>query len=375
MTGTGTPGLTALDSASHSKGLQQDETRGYLQLLQTGAIDLSGNKASEAKLEEVKTTPLFSQHVRLALRAGLMHDLGSDEEPFPQFGLMGMRLETYNSIHAGVPKTLPVEHNLVFANMNAPWSAFICGSQGAGKSHSLSCLLENALLATSPAGVNPRPLAGLVFHFDKFTNPDSTQVCEAAYLCSSGVPVRILVSPSNYYAMKKLYGNLPGLPKDSPKPRVIPLRFRQEQLNVMRMMTLMAVKDEGQSPLYLELLYKILRDMSRENKGASGIDYVDFKSRLQKQGFSGSQMGPLRLRLALLEEFLLGSEQSTQSADILDSVFNSAQGSLTIIDLSCPFVNENDACALFTICLSLFMENRGQCGRVLALDEAHKVRV
>jgi len=32
------------------------------------------------------------------------------------------------------------------------------------------------------------------------------------------------------------------------------------------------------------------------------------------------------------------------------------QGSLTIVDLSCPFVTENDACVLFSICL-LFLGN------------------
>ena len=48
-------------------------------------------------------------------------------------------------------------------------------------------------------------------------------------------------------------------------------------------------------------------------------------------------------------------------------------GSLTIVDLSCPFVDDSAACALFTICLELFLENRGDVGRVVALDEAHKV--
>jgi hypothetical protein len=48
------------------------------------------------------------------------------------------------------------------------------------------------------------------------------------------------------------------------------------------------------------------------------------------------------------------------------------RGSLTIIDLSCPFVDENDACALFNICLGIFLEGRDQGGRIVALDEAHK---
>ncbi|EXJ85552.1 hypothetical protein A1O1_05916 [Capronia coronata CBS 617.96] len=372
ITGWGKSTLEPSNPGQNRVDLEQGATQGYLQLLRAGSKDSNGNGANEAKLGEIKTTPLFSQQVRLALRAGIMQDLGQDDDPFPQFGLLGLREETYNSIHAGVPKTLPVGHNMVFANMNAPWSTFICGLQGAGKSHSLSCLLENALLNNSSAGVNPKPLAGLVFHFDKFTSSNSTQLCEAAYLCSSGVPVRVLVSPSNYHAMNILYRNLPGLPMGCPKPEVIPLRFREQQLNVTRMMTLMAVNEGGQSPLYLEVLYKILRDMSRENKGSGGLDYIDFKSRLGKQGFSTGQNRPLRLRLALLEEFLVDRQQSTQSGNILDSVFRSAEGSLTIVDLSCPFVNENDACALFNICLSIFMENRGDCGRILAMDEAHK---
>ncbi|KAI4229236.1 MAG: hypothetical protein LQ349_006415 [Xanthoria aureola] len=47
-------------------------------------------------------------------------------------------------------------------------------------------------------------------------------------------------------------------------------------------------------------------------------------------------------------------------------------GTLTIVDLSCPFVDENSACALFSICLDLFLESRNNASRIVALDEAHK---
>lgn len=50
-------------------------------------------------------------------------------------------------------------------------------------------------------------------------------------------------------------------------------------------------------------------------------------------------------------------------------------GILTIVDLSCPFVDDSSACALFNICLELFLESRGSIGRIVALDEAHKVRL
>ena len=74
-----------------------------------------------------------------------------------------------------------------------------------------------------------------------------------------------------------------------------------------------------------------------------------------------------------MESFLPHPFQSAAAATLLDEIFQSAQGTLTIINLSYPFVNENDACALFTIYSSIFMENRADCGRVIALDEAHKV--
>ena len=48
-------------------------------------------------------------------------------------------------------------------------------------------------------------------------------------------------------------------------------------------------------------------------------------------------------------------------------------GTLCIVDLSCPFVDEGSACAMFNIYLAPFLEDRGQTGRIVALDEAHKV--
>lgn len=141
----------------------------------------------------------------------------------------------------------------MYANVSAPWSAFICGSQGSGKSHTLSCLLENALIAPSPAGSLSSPLAGLVLHYDKFTAFSSTQLCEAAYLCSSGIPVRVFVSPTNFYAMKEAYEKLPGLGGAARKfLRVVPMYLSQKDLNISMMKTLMGVGGKSQ-PLYIEV--------------------------------------------------------------------------------------------------------------------------
>ncbi|KAJ9609134.1 hypothetical protein H2200_006905 [Cladophialophora chaetospira] len=323
---------------------------------------------SDSKVEDIKTTPLFTNHVKEAVEAGS----GPGDKLLQQFGLLGMRKQTYNCRYPDMSQMLSPEQNLVYANMNAPWSAFICGSQGAGKSHSLSCLLEIALLVSSPAGENPRPLAGLVFHYDKFSGSESTQLCEAAYLCSTGIPVRVLVSPSNVHAMRKLYRNLPGLAENAPRPEVMPLYFQEHHPNVSRMMALMAVQEGKAIPLYMEVLVSVLREMMMENEGASGLNYLEFKDRLARQEFSPEQKRPLKLRLELLESFLAHHQQTEQSAARLERMYDSAQGTLTIVDLSCPLVTDSDACALFTIVLSIFVENRGDCGRVIALDEAHK---
>ena len=311
----------------------------------------------------------------------------------------------------------------LFLNVNAPWSAFICGSQGSEKSHTLSCMLENSLIA-SDLGKLPDPLAAMVFHYDKFTSYSSSQICEAAYLCSSGIPVKVLVSPSNFWRMRNAYANLPGIPSGCKKPTVVPLLLKEKHLGVERMMSLMAVSEkDGPTPLYIEVpsqsswteicseltvvqvILRILRQMAIESRGAAGLNYSAFKRRLALEGFTDKQTGPLNLRLQLLESFMeqplipgtgfvatskpdfgdtkkgksngrrweLEEAERRQNWEEKSDIWSFEPGSLTIVDLSCPFVDYSAACALFDIALALFLESRGNVGRVVALDEAHKV--
>ena len=227
--------------------------------LQTPGIRLGSQH--HARLEQTRTTPLFSAKVQDAVEDMFaFHGDSNANGPghqaiFPQYGLLAARQPVAHAKsddlkHGPEPVS---QADRIFLNVNTPWSAFICGSQGSGKSHTLSCMLESCLLP-SLLGKLPRPLAGMVFHYDKFTSFSSGQLCEAAYLCSSGIPVRVLVSPSNYWAMKEAYSNLPGLPNDSPKPNVVPMLLRDKHLNIQRIMNLMAVADkEGPMPLYMEV--------------------------------------------------------------------------------------------------------------------------
>lgn len=326
--------------------------------------------AGDARLEETKTTPLFSHKVAATISNG-QTDLNLEKENsiFPQYGLLGKRQATYEG--ATETEESNSADNLIYANVNAPWSTFICGSQGGGKSHTMSCLLENALQQNSGAGLLPNPLSGIIFHYDAFTGVTSHQVCEAAYLCSAGIPVRVLVSPSNRFAMENIYTNLPGL--TGPAPEVIPLYLSERQLNISNMITLMNVdQTSAHTPLYLEVLFRILREMAEESQGRPGLDYSDFVRRLEAENFSREQSTFLNLRLRLLESFMVPKAPAGATKLERPDPWDFCPGTLTIVDLSDPFVSSNDACALFSICLSIFLGRRNQGGCIVALDEAHK---
>ncbi|KAI4101263.1 MAG: hypothetical protein LQ339_005191 [Xanthoria mediterranea] len=348
------------------------------------------NGTHNVHVEEAKTAPLFSVDVARRVES-------APGAVFPQYGLLAKNLaicdpKAQTDWLTGAPVTTDKR---IFLNVNAPFSAFICGSQGSGKSHTLSCMLEASLME-SRLGKLPRPLTGIVFHWDKHTAVARHQPCEAAYLCSCEIPVTVLVSPSNFWAMKEAYENLPGLDRGARRPVVRPLLFRQKHLNVDRMMTLMSIDTEnGHVALYTEVIHRILRQMAMSGVEASGLDYPKFRAELKAQNLFSSQNTSLEMRFQLLESFIDGlsetygvkcfeermpeklnpqkwTKEQIKKRKEQPDMWTPEPGSLTIVDLSDPFVNENSACALFDICLSLFLENHRAGGTILALDEAHK---
>lgn len=222
------------------------------------------NLGSTRQTEELRMTPLFSQAVKRAAEGQAVSDLITKyDNYFPQYGLLAGALTSFRGRDENdddnADPILDRSDPRIFLNVNTPWSSFICGSQGSGKSHTLSCMLENCLLPSITLGKLPKPLAALVFHYDKFTSYNTGQICEAAYLCSSGIPVRVLVSPSNYLRMKYAYENIPGLSSLGRKPIVLPFRLQEKHLSVDRMMSLMAVSNsDGPPPLYMEVCVGLL---------------------------------------------------------------------------------------------------------------------
>ncbi|KAG8534174.1 uncharacterized protein KY384_001018 [Bacidia gigantensis] len=343
-----------------------------------------------AYLNEVKTNPLFGAEVlRQTIDDNGDQDSGSkvnSSEVLKQYALLARVLEP------------GIEDQRLFLNVNTPWSAFLCGSQGSGKSYTLSCMLESSLKA-SPLGRLEKPLAGLVFHYDTQGSVGSKQICEAAFLASKGIPVKVLVAPWNFESMRKAYTNLKNVPT---QPEVTAFCLREEHLNVGRMMRLMACEGESKNTLYMQTVNMILRSLALQNPHMAGLKYQEFKERIHNENFSAQQQGLVDQRLSLLESFLYlpgkstvetltfskgsGDERKRQAArdkekrtnrSILNTMFSPhawsfEPGSLTIVDLSCPFVDQDLACDLYNIAMDLFLARRGTSNLIIALDEAHK---
>jgi hypothetical protein len=158
-------------------------------------MSLITRKPDADDLDEITTAPLFTGSVRTQLRSSIRGSIPA--ETLTQYGLLGGNTEEMLG-SKGSDKADP----RIFHNVTAPASTFICGSQGSGKSHTLSCLLENCLIP-SAAGLLPKPLTGVVFHFDTFSSDADGSPCEAAYLSSNPhVRVRVLCAPTNVRTIK-----------------------------------------------------------------------------------------------------------------------------------------------------------------------------
>lgn len=338
----------------------------FLDFIQTRKLGGSTAKlGSDNNHHSYKVAPLFTTkvHAYTAQHIDAVHA----EVPciYPQYGLLG---SIFN--HSDDLLTL---QKLIFGNTSEPWSAFICGSQGSGKSHTLSCLLENALLAHSSVNTTDCPAAGIIFHYDQFSSVNSGQLCEAAYLSSAGVPVTVLVCPTSLGSMKKRYKNLLSSPDKRLNLRVKPLYLTEEQLSTEIMMTLMAVNDmSDRTPLYISSIRQLLRQMILDRPDNPVFDLKDFLYRLDQLSLTKDQLAPLSLRLDLLKSVLVDTKHSPHLRALYDQIWQPEAGSLTIVDLSDPFVTESDACALFSIALKLFVGGWQSAPRVIALDEAHK---
>lgn len=132
-------------------------------------------------------------------------------------------------------------------------------------------------------------------------------------------------------------------------------------------------------------LQSILRDLGER------FSYKLFMDRLdeEKKTFNPAQIAGLEQRLALLNSFMepnrpqpttFGSKTYANISGPKSNVtapkstpHRFAAGQLTIVDLSDPFIDPGSACGLFEIVTRLFVRAEVETGKVLVVDEAHKV--
>jgi hypothetical protein len=272
----------------------------------------------------------------------------------PQFGLLGCL--------ANQDSSLPSSQ--LFFNTNVPVSTFICGVQGSGKSHTTSCILENAAIQSPHLGQLESPVSTLVFSYGEWSSGGAGfNISEATYLTASskGMPghrvkrITVLTSPSNL-AINKLYQRHPNV-------RIIPFRLKAKTLDISALRTLMAIDEKSTVPLYMAKVESILRSIAATSKDGS-LDYIKFKQALKVEAFDPTQTNMLEMRLNLLESFLDLTDKAPQP--------DFRPGEITIIDLSDAFVSPNTACILFKLGLEQFLQCAAP-GKLVVLDEAHKV--
>ena len=125
---------------------------------------------------------------------------------------------------------------------------------------------------------------------------------------------------------------------------------------------LMNVDETGRVPLYMAQILRILRDMAT---ASTRFDYNEFKQRISMTRFEPMQQNHLDIRLGVLESFL----------DLTGTFHNEMvfkPGEITIMDMSCPFVDVNTACIMFRCGLQHYLQSQAS-GKLVVLDEAHKV--
>lgn len=144
-------------------------------------LDKSNDECEEALLAPILTSAVLNQPALAPL----------------QYGLLGGVKEIETPHQVGTEIKHPKDDPRLFFNVSSPSSVFICGSQGSGKSHTLSCLLEGCLIP-SRAGRLLNPLTAVVFHYDTFICDNGGSPCEAAFLASHpNIKVRVLCAPTN----------------------------------------------------------------------------------------------------------------------------------------------------------------------------------
>jgi hypothetical protein len=280
------------------------------------------------------------------------------------------------------PVINPVDSE-IYLNTHEPFCIATVGVQGSGKSHTLAVILESCLIPFAAPKNHEiirlsSPMTALVLHYDQ----NVTSLCEATGLIcpSPDVPAKksgttgnifslprekmvVLVSPSYYLQRKKFYGDY---------CEVRPLLFQWGRLSADHIKKLMCIK-EGDNQLYVASMLSLLRGYQRNSVLPEFRGFLDQIREVCST--VKSQEAPLAQRIALLESFVAESETNeTIRNDGADLFTCLGSGVLVVADLTDPLLSSSEANGIFQVLTEQFrsIPVSDGCGKILALDEAHK---
>ena len=249
----------------------------------------------------------------------------------------------------------------VYLNINSPFTLLTTGLPGGGKSHTINGILEACVV---PGFCVQKPMAALVCHFDK-TDGHST-LCETVGLLKP-VPdspnpecrlesdkLVVLCSPTNLKNRKQHYQRF------DPNIKVLPLYFEWGALRAEEISKLMRLSKDAQQ-LYVGVMFQKLR----AHYGAGKMPPLGKFVKEMLEACSISQRGPAEQRLNLLRSF------TTSNAGPKIAHFV-RPGTVVIADLSDPFLEPDEANAIFQVLLGQFRKQTNSVGKVVIFDEAHR---
>ncbi|KDQ18207.1 hypothetical protein BOTBODRAFT_52993 [Botryobasidium botryosum FD-172 SS1] len=357
--GDGWRSIEPVVSLRPANGFQQNRSDGPAGNPSDVELDLLRMKLSSessGKSHENVTAPLFTRGVL---------DNG-DAQELRQYAVYGEMMSVHSQDFIHKPVDNP---SRLYVNMNAPFSAVVCGVQGSGKSHTVNVMLENALILERRIGVVEKSLSALVLHLGE--GGKHSAPCEAAYqgvlaeefrrLSPSVLPPPVVVycSPSSMKTMRAVYEPLTRTGNVTVKP----LKFDKRELDAESFLAMMAVEGTSETaPLYIRIILNILRTLGEDNYS---YDAFVKELELEKRDFNPAQQTGLKQRLKLLQSFL--KDDNNEAIEL-----RFKPGQLTIIDLSDSFLDPTSACGLFEIITRQFVRADVGTGKILVLDEAHK---
>lgn len=263
----------------------------------------------------------------------------------------------------------------IFLNLYEPFCVATIGLQGSGKSHSLSVIVENCLLSTRNSEEKDdsdiidlqTSMCCLVLHYDQ----SAQSVCEVTgfirprigrFLCLPNDRMIVLVSPTYYLQRKAFYG---------PDINVRPLLFKWSKMTADRLRQLMRLSSED-TQLYVATLLDILRSYQRLNRLPTFKAFID---EVCSKADAKGQSAPLIQRLNILESFIHESSKNSAIQEFAIDISSAIQsGVLVVADISDPLLSREEASGVFELLVESFRTAPlTGCGKLLALDEAHKV--